>query len=92
MGVELPRLAQGRQLEVEAAVELVVVDVVVVVVDEEWELAEEGVARVVEEVEAEVLAAGKCLPLIQVCAVAAALLALALACSCSLACFSIKTD
>ena len=63
MGVELPRLAQGRQLEVEAAMELVVVVMVIVVVDEEWELAEEGVARVVEEAAAEVLAAGRCLPL-----------------------------
>ena len=64
--------------------ELVVVDVVkVIVVDEAQELAEEGVAQVVEVA----VAAGKCLPLIHVWAVAAALLALALACSSSLAFF-----
>ena len=79
----------GRGPPVSPPIALVVVVelLVLVVVDEEREGAEDEVPWVVEEAVAEVLAAGKCLPLIQVCAVAAAFLALALACSCSLACF-----
>ena len=85
LGVVVPELLQGRQGEAVLAV----TDVEVVVV-EAAAVEEEGArvveVQVVEEAEEE-LDAGICLPLIQVCALAAACLALALACSLSLSCF-----